>query len=182
MVELEAFGREDFDRLIGWVESEEMLMQWAGPLFSWPLSHAQLASYLKSAEGREPARAIYRAVRIDTARKPASGDDVVGHVELNAIDRRNRSATLSRVLVRPDLRGKGIGGEMVHRLLEIAFDEMRLHRVDLFVFDYNAAAVRCYEKLGFAREGVLRDYRRLGDRYLTTVVMAILEDQWGRAG
>jgi RimJ/RimL family protein N-acetyltransferase len=172
MVELEAFERGDFDRLVGWIGSADELMQWAGPIFRWPLDRAQLDRYLAAAEGAEPSRRIYRAV---------DGGEVVGHVELNAIERTHRTATLSRVLVRPGLRGRGTGAAMVRRVLAVAFDEMRLHRVDLFVFDFNAPAIACYEGLGFQREGRLRDYRRLGDRYLSSLLMSMLEDEW-RAG
>jgi len=172
MVGLERFGRLDFDRLIGWIGSAEDLMLWAGPIFHWPLNQAQLAAYLAAAEGESPSRRIFRAV---------DDGEVVGHVELNAIERTHRSATLSRVLVRPGFRGRGTGETMVRRLLAVAFDEMRLHRVDLFVFDTNMPAIACYEKIGFRHEGRLRDYRRLGDRYLTSLLMSMLEDEW-RAG
>jgi len=177
MVELEAFGRGDFDRLIGWVGSAEELMLWAGPIFHWPLDRSQLERYLAAAVGAEPSRRIYRAV---------DAGEVVGHVELNAIERTHRTTTLSRVLVRPGLRGRGTGTAMVRQVLSVAFDEMHLHRVDLFVFDFNASAIACYEGLGFRREGRLRDYRRLGDRYLSSLLMSMLEDEWrdvqGEAG
>jgi RimJ/RimL family protein N-acetyltransferase len=172
MVELEAFERADFDRLIGWIGSAEELMQWAGPIFRWPLDRQQLERYLAAAEAPEPTRRIFRAV---------DAGEAVGHVELNAIERWHRSATLSRVLVQPGLRGRGIGAAMVREVLAVAFDELGLHRVDLFVFDFNTAAIACYEGLGFRHEGRLRDYRRLGDRYLTSVLMSMLEEEW-RAG
>ncbi len=172
MVALETFGREDFDRLIGWVASAEELMLWAGPMLHWPLDRAQLERYLAAAEGPAAARRIWRAV---------DAGETVGHAELNAIERTHRTATLSRVMVRPGLRGRGIGTAMVRAALAVAFDELRLHRVDLFVFDFNAGAIACYERLGFRHEGRLRDYRRLGDRYLSTLLMSMLEDEW-RAG
>lgn len=172
MVELEAFERADVERLIGWIGSAEELMLWAGPIFRWPLDRVQLERYLAAAEGADPIRRIWRAV---------DGGEVVGHVELNAIERTHRSATLSRVLVRPGRRGRGTGSAMVRRALAVAFGELALHRVDLFVFEGNAPAVACYEGLGFRHEGRLRDYRRLGDRYLTSLIMSMLEDEW-RAG
>ena len=36
MIELHSFSREDFSRLIGWADSPEFLMQWAGPIFTHP--------------------------------------------------------------------------------------------------------------------------------------------------
>jgi RimJ/RimL family protein N-acetyltransferase len=172
MVSLEAFGRQDFDRLIGWVASAEDLMLWAGPIFRWPLDRAQLDRYLAAAEGPGAARRIWRAVE---------GGEAVGHVELNAIERTHRTATLSRVLVRPGARGRGVGTAMVRAALAVAFGDLGLHRVDLFVFDFNAGAIACYERLGFRHEGRLRDYRRLGDRYVSSLLMSMLEDEW-RAG
>ena len=172
MVALEAFGRQDFDRLIGWMTSPEEMMQWAGPIFHWPLDRAQLERYLEPAESPGAQRRIWRAVE---------DGETVGHVELNAIERTHRTTTLSRVMVRPGLRGRGVGTAMVREALAVAFGELGLHRVDLFVFDFNAGAIACYERLGFRHEGRLRDYRRLGDTYLSTLLMSMLEDEW-RAG
>jgi RimJ/RimL family protein N-acetyltransferase len=168
-IRLEPFGREDIDRLLAWIPDADFLMQWAGPFFTPPLDRPQLEAYLASAQVSEPPRMIFRAAR---------GGEVVGHIELNNIDRRNRAASVSKVLVRADLRGQGIGAWMVRRLAGIAFDEQRLHRLSLYVFDWNAGAIRCYEKIGFQREGHLRDYRRVGDGYWSSVLMALLEDDW----
>lgn len=107
------------------------------------------------------------------------GGAAVGHVELNDIDARHRSATLSRVLVGPEAaRGRGLGGAMVEAVLAVAFGELGLHRVDLRVFDYNAPAIACYERTGFRKEGLLRECRLLGGRWLSVWLMAILEGEW----
>jgi len=106
----------------------------------------------------------------------------IGHIELARIDRRNRSATLSRVLVgEPSRRGQGAGLEMVRQALRIGFEHVGLHRVDLVVFDFNASAIACYESAGFAREGCLREARRFGETYWTLVQMSILEQEWRAA-
>lgn len=70
---------------------------------------------------------------------------------------------------------------MVLRALEIGFDRLGLHRVDLVVFDFNAGAIACYERAGFVIEGRLREARRFGEDYWTLVQMSILEHEW-RAG
>jgi RimJ/RimL family protein N-acetyltransferase len=67
---------------------------------------------------------------------------------------------------------------MVRRALEVAFDQLRLHRVDLVVFDFNAGAIACYERVGFVTEGRLREARRLGAEYWTLVQMSMLEQEW----
>ncbi len=46
-------------------------------------------------------------------------------------------------------RGKGIGEEVIRKLIGIASDEMRLKSIYLNVRDYNERAIRCYSKCGF---------------------------------
>ncbi|MEW5724811.1 MAG: GNAT family protein [Thermodesulfobacteriota bacterium] len=172
VLELRPFTRADMDRLIGWLPEPRLLHQWTGPTFSHPLDKEQLTRHLAEAGGLRPTLLVYKAVEKSTGR-------TIGHGEIAVIDHQNRSATLARILVGPlDLRGCGLGGQIVRRLLWIAFSELNLHRVDLRVFDFNQAAILCYEKAGFRREGLMRDLRRFGDEYWSVCLMSILEDEW----
>ncbi len=172
MITLRPFARADFARLIAWIPSAEFLLQWAGPAFTFPLDTAQLDAYLAESEGEAPSRMIFTAVESDTA-------TAVGHIELARIDRRNKSATLSRVLIgEAGRRGQGAGLETVRRILQIGFERLTLHRIDLVVFDFNASAIACYERAGFVTEGCLREARRFGEEYWSLVQMSILEAEW----
>jgi RimJ/RimL family protein N-acetyltransferase len=104
---------------------------------------------------------------------------VIGHIELNNIDLLNKSATVCRVLIgESPIRNKGIGLQMLRKILEIGFDRLGLHRLDLVVFDFNQAAVKCYEKAGFKQEGHIREARKIGSEYWSLYQMSILEDEW----
>jgi RimJ/RimL family protein N-acetyltransferase len=166
---LRPFDRSDFARLLGWVESPDFLFQWAGTLFNYPLDEAQLERYLLLAIGDPPTRLIYTALE---------GDEAVGHIEISQIDRRHNSATLSRIIIAPGRRGTGLGQQMVRLALGVVFDTLRLHRVDLFVFDFNGSAIAAYERAGLKREGHLRDIRRVGDEYWSVIQMSMLETEW----
>jgi len=171
-IELRPFERRDFSRLILWIESPEFLLQWAGPIFTFPLDEPQLERYLEKSHGDSPTRRIAKAVHLGT-------NEVVGHIELDDIDLRNKSGRLCRVLVgRPSFRGKGIGAQMIRKLLEVGFNQLGLHRIDLVVFDFNRAAIQCYERVGFVKEGQLRDARRIGAEYWSLYQMSILEQEW----
>ena len=92
---------------------------------------------------------------------------------------RNQSARIGRVLVGDkNVRGKGIGKQMIKEVLKIAFEQLQLHRVHLGVFDFNHAAIACYEKAGFTKEGLLRDATKNGDEYWSMWEMGILENEW----
>ncbi len=174
-IALEPFDLADIDRLLGWVPDDQFLMLWSGPFFTPPLDHSQMEAYCQSGQLDPPLRKIYKAVDRDSR-------TVLGHIELNNIDWRNLSATMSKVLVGEQrFQKQGAGTQMVARLLEIAFGTMGLHRLELRVFDFNQAAIRCYEKNGFLIEGHLRDYRRVDGAFWSSYLMSILETDW-RAG
>jgi RimJ/RimL family protein N-acetyltransferase len=171
LIHLEPFSEADFDRLIAWIPTAEFLLQWAGPLFTFPLNRPQLEKYLEACRESPPARLAFRGVNTPNG-------EGLGHIELDDIDVRNQSARLARVLVGPeDLRGKGMGRQLVQLALKVAFEKLRLHRVDLFVFDFNRPAIRCYESLGFHHEGVLREARKQGSTYWNVCVMSLLEHE-----
>ena len=165
---LRPFQPQDYPRLLGAIDSLQALVQWAGPYFHFPLDEDQLEAYRASGTGPTATRRIYTAC--DSAGK------AIGHVELNDID--GYSARLCRVLVDPGLRRRGYGRALVRRALRIGFDELGLKRIDLGVFDFNTAAIRCYELEGFVREGHLRQARRVGDEIWSLDLMAILADEW----
>lgn len=153
-----------------WIDTPAALLQWAGPVFSYPLDEPQIREHLAGTDQPLSARRAFTAV--DEA------DRVVGYLELDRIDRENRTASVSRVIVSPDTRGEGYGGEMVRRAVTVGFDDLELHRIGLRVFAFNDAALACYERVGFTREGTLRDARRHGDEYWSLVQMSILDDEW----
>jgi RimJ/RimL family protein N-acetyltransferase len=174
MITLKYFGQEDFDQLIEWSGDAQYLLQWAGPQFHFPLSKEQLTNYLDAANDKNSSnKFIYKAV--DEAL-----NKTIGHISLGGIDRFNRSGRIGKVLVGHPYQGKGYGKQMINKVLNIGFDEQKLHKISLGVFDFNLQAIRCYEKSGFVKEGLIRDARRYGDTYWNLIEMGILEDEWKR--
>ena len=62
-------------------------------------------------------------------------------------------AQLQGVWVDPALRGQGISGPALSGMLRLAMQ--RYPRISLYVNDFNAPAVKAYERLGFAEVGAL---------------------------
>lgn len=173
MIKLRYFEREDFQQLIDWVDTPEFLLQWGGPQFQYPLTVSQLEEYIKGSNHESAHSLIYAVILEETG-------SCIGHISLGNIDRRNNSARVGKVLVgAKEARGKGIGQLMIHEILTIAFNNLNLHRVSLGVFDFNQAAIGCYEKAGFKKEGLLRDFRKIGNHYWNLWEMSILETEWG---
>jgi RimJ/RimL family protein N-acetyltransferase len=72
----------------------------------------------------------------------------VGHAELDRVEP-GRSAHVCRVVVMPERRGHGIGTAVMDQLRRIAFEELGLSRLTLNVYEWNAAAIASYERVGF---------------------------------
>ena len=135
MIELKPFTENDFEVFKSWIHSEEELFQFAGPIFSYPLTDNQLRDYLKMTD-KKPLKVVLR-----------STNQTIGHCELNFQNGNNR---LSRILVgNKVLRGQKIGEQIVIKMVDLLFKDSNVNNVDLNVFDWNKSAIKCYEKVGF---------------------------------
>jgi aminoglycoside 6'-N-acetyltransferase len=78
------------------------------------------------------------------------------------LEPRYRHASVD-IYLDPALHGRGLGTEVMVRLLHHLVTERGHHRVTIDPARANLAAVRSYEKAGFRRVGVLRSYEREPD-------------------
>ncbi|QIL77600.1 GNAT family N-acetyltransferase [Hymenobacter sp. HDW8] len=173
MIKLEYFTPADFKQLIQWIDNEQLLKEWSGSLFSFPLTEASLTWYIEGANDlTDPDAFIYKAIDTETG-------ETVGHISLGSFSETNKAARITRVLIgNTAARGRGYCQGMVKAVLRIGFEELGLHRISLGVYDFNEAAIGCYKKAGLKIEGVMRDVVRYKDGYWSLVEMAMLEDEW----
>jgi RimJ/RimL family protein N-acetyltransferase len=173
MIRLEYFTKDDFAQLIEWIDTDELLTNWAGSLFSFPLTTKSMDWYIKETNNLSSSGAlIYKVVDENT-------NEAVGHISLGGISQKNRSARISRVLIGSGHhKGKGYCKDMVKAVLKIGFEELKLHRISLGVYDFNKAAIRCYQSSGFSIEGISRDVLLYQGKWWSLVEMSILEDEW----
>jgi diamine N-acetyltransferase len=106
------------------------------------------------------------------------GDRPIGVTGLHGIDPINRSAEFGITIGDKASWSKGLGAEVTRAIVDHAFGALNLNRVALFVYEYNARGIRCYEKVGFRKEGVLRQEHFHDGRYWDTIVMSMLRSEW----
>ncbi len=158
-IKLDKFDKEGYSDLISWVDSEEALMQFAGPLLKFPLTPQQLDSSLA-----DKKRMAFRVVD-DSTNLP------IGHAEIYLSD---HSAKIGRVLIgNKDQRGKGLGQQMIKLLLDFIFSELNVTIAELNVFDWNIAAIKCYEKIGFTSNPSKRLERKIKNDIWVAINMAV---------
>jgi RimJ/RimL family protein N-acetyltransferase len=176
MIRLEYFTPDDFEQLIKWIDNEEILMNWAGGLFSFPLKTKSLEWYIEGVNDINTSEAfIYKAIDDETG-------NIIGHISLGGISKKNKAGRITRVLVDPTQQGKGYCRQMVSAVLKIGFTDLHLHRIALGVYDFNKAAISCYKKAGLVIEGISRDCLLFKGQWWSLTEMSILEEEWRDEG
>jgi RimJ/RimL family protein N-acetyltransferase len=67
-----------------------------------------------------------------------------------------------------------VGTAAIRQLVEFGFRDLNLNRIALHVFATNTRAIHVYEKIGFSREGLLRQAAYVDGGFLDVVLMALL--------
>ena len=162
MIKLEKFTEEDFDRLINWIKSEDELILFAGTGFRFPLTKEQLSVHIRSDLSQ-----IYKVV--DSGSK-----EVIGHCELNDINKSSKSARVCRMLIGDTAnRGKGFGRKTLQKLINVAFNELSLNNLTLKVYENNASAVKCYTNCGFEVKGKIHKSMVGPGKYWPAYIMSL---------
>ncbi len=102
---------------------------------------------------------------------------LVGMIGLHSIDWYNRQTSIGYFLAQ-DYEGKGIMTRSVSALLHYIFNYLHLHRVEIRCGTNNKKSCKIPERLGFQKEGVVRDGEFLYDHYHNLIIYSILSQEW----
>lgn len=162
---LRPLSAQDLRRCVKWFSDPNVLQFLAR---SSVLTLAEEERWFREYE-RKPDEQIF-AIEVDGTH--------VGNVGLHRVDRTHRKAVLGIVIGEPTLWSKGYGTDAVRAALRYAFHDLGLHKISLEVLRENARAIRVYEKVGFAKEGVMRDEVHKDGRFLDVLRMSILDHEF----
>jgi RimJ/RimL family protein N-acetyltransferase len=158
---------DDAKTLFAWINDRELLLSSAPYRPTHEADHIEWFRTIRS----RPDTVIFAIRRV-------ADDALVGSCQLHSISPVHRSAELQIRIGRKDAQGRGIGTDACALLLRHAFNDLGLNRVALHVFTSNDRAVRLYTRAGFTVEGTLRQSAFIDGRWLDTLVMAILRDEY----
>lgn len=79
-----------------------------------------------------------------------------------------------RIALRSTAQDRGLGSEATRLIVDYAFVELGVHRIELEVFAFNPRAIAVYEKLGFVHEGVRRHALLWDGEWIDALVMSIV--------
>jgi RimJ/RimL family protein N-acetyltransferase len=103
---------------------------------------------------------------------------LVGTCAFSQLDGENGSALYHITIGESDAWGMGFGTEATQLMLDHAFGTLGLHRIALYVFEFNERAIRAYTRCGFVIEGRSRESIWRDGRWWDELAMSVLESDW----
>lgn len=168
-VRLRYLEESDIDSLFEIFSDEETVRYWSSPPFA---NRAEAAKLLADIQRMFAEKTLFQwgiALKSD--------DGIIGTATLFHLDPKNRRAEIGYALNRR-VWGKGYVNEALNSLLRFAFTEMNLHRIEADVDPRNAASIRVLERLGFQREGFLRERWLVGGKTQDALFYGLLKSEF----
>lgn len=130
---------KDFDEIKNWIQDERTHAMWSAKLMNYPVE-------------KENFRLILQKMAADFGDCPIVAEDDDG--KLNgffcfSVNTSTNEGMFRFIMVNPNLRGHGIGQEMLKLAANTAFEVSKVNAVGLNVFSSNIPAQKCYSKAGF---------------------------------
>ena len=103
-------------------------------------------------------------------------DRPVGCTYIRDIDEANKKAEYGVFLGEEDVRGHGIGKEILELTVDYAFKELHLHRIYARVYETNKPSLYSFLHCGFEKEALLRDDVYADGAYHNVVILGRLNE------
>jgi [ribosomal protein S5]-alanine N-acetyltransferase len=159
----------DVDALFGVFSDPEVARYWSAPPMTERAAAEALLAEIHACFARRDLFQWGIALR--------SSDEVIGTCTLAHVTAPHRRAEIGFALARAHW-GQGLCGEALRRVLAFAFDDLALHRIEADVDPRNARSIASLERLGFRREGHLRERWHVGTEICDGLFYGLLAPEW----
>lgn len=166
---LRGMAAADVPALYDIFRDREVARYWSWPAYTHP---AQAAALLAEIDELFAERTLFQW---GVARR--EDDRVVGTVTLFQLEPENRRGEIGFALGRAAW-GQGLMREALAALLDFSFGRLDLHRLEADVDPRNARSLAVLERLGFRREGLLRERHIVAGEVQDSVMLGLLAREW----
>lgn len=105
--------------------------------------------------------------------------ELAGVIGFHSINRSIKEISIGYWLSQKSL-GKGLITRACKELINFAFNNYKMNRVEIRCAEDNFKSRAIPERLGFTQEGIIRDGELLNDGYVDLVVYGLLKKEWER--
>lgn len=171
--ELRRFNRRDTDALAASVRRSLPELQLWLPWAHGGYDRDDAVAYVRdSIQAWKDGRAYDYAIR-----PHEDPDDHLGNISIWQVSRMGRSGEIG-YWVRSDRARAGIATEVTTEMIGLGFNRLGFHKINLRIAVGNRPSERVAEKLGFTREGVLREELLIRGRWVDHTLYSLLEHEW----
>ena len=171
-VVLRWISEDDIDCLFEVFSDPQVMRYWS----SGPLANREAAAEMQ----REIAAGNHNNTMMKWGLALRESNRVIGTATLFNLNLDNDRAELGYAMGRAHW-GKGYMNEALRALVSYAFDVMNLRRLEADVDPRNAASIRTLERLGFQREGFLRERWHVEGEIQDALFYGLLRREWNHA-
>lgn len=102
----------------------------------------------------------------------------IGRVIISQINKRYDSLDITRFYISEAHRGNGYGEDALRLVLEYCFINLHMERVTLDYLEKNKVAANMYDKIGFVKEGLMRNAGKKNGKYLNLQQASMLRAEY----
>lgn len=173
---LRPFRRRDADALYRAVADSQAELAEYLPWAARPYTRSNAVLFI-----RDSMRSWRETKAYDfTVRRPEEPGEHLGNVSIWHLSRPSRSGEIG-YWIRTGATGRGTATEAAGEALRVGFAELGMHRLILRIAVGNTSSERVAEKLGFTREGVLREEIQVGGRWMDHSLWSMLDHEYRSA-
>ena len=163
-IKLRPLGSRDLGHIMTWVNDPEVVKNFQN--FDKKFSRQDEIKYVNK---------ILKS-RSDFAFSVFDGPDYIGQCGIHQISWQNKLGRISLIIKREHWN-KGYAQRILPLLVKYAFKKLKLHKVWLMYWKENTKAGHLYSKLGFKKEGVLKDEYFWRGKYHDIIRMAMINSR-----
>lgn len=168
MYKLRELEQKDLDTINKWRNNKELIDLLGAPyrFINYEVDVRWFEHYMKS-----------RNESIRCAIVDDMNDKILGLISIVSINNLNQSGELHIMIGDCENQGKGIGTFAVKEMINHAFYNLNLHRIELTVLEDNVRAIHLYEKCGFKYEERKRKAKYKNGKFVDMKMYAILREE-----
>ncbi|PKR85383.1 GNAT family N-acetyltransferase [Heyndrickxia camelliae] len=105
-----------------------------------------------------------------------ANDKLIGDISLTQIARGDLQSCYTGFTLDKEYNGKGYTTEALQLVVDFAFKELKLHRIEAGAMPDNIASIRVLEKVGFKKEGIAKENLKINGKWTDHQILAIINN------
>ena len=166
---LRCYRDDDVDALFALQSDRRVMRYWSYP------------AWTERRQAEDRLALIYKQLREEDVYiwviADRDSDRMIGNAALFALNREQKHAEIGYSLM-PDYQGRGLAQEAACMVLTFAFEALAMERIEADIDPRNTASCKLVERLGFVREGFLRERWRVNGEICDAAFYGLLRREF----